>query len=434
MLRFLFTVWPLAGHLHPSLEIARALKERGYDCAFYCSEKARTLIEKEGFLLFPFKRIDELRLDRVLFSRERSMSCTRPFRLMTLVTDWLLDTVPQQTADLEDILASFEPDLIICDETMWGPTLILHEKYQLPVAVCSVFAGCMLPGPDAPVWGLGLGPPRSRSARFRNWLIERITDFISAGVRRRASGLRENYGLSPLSTSVRELVGKMPLYLVRGAPEFDYERRDLPPTVHYVGPLEWTGDRIQCIPEWLTRLSPEKPVVYVSEGTMHTRAPVLLRAAARGLANLDVQVIMTIGVNRKPEDLGLRPLAPNIRVEQWISQKKLFLLTDVAITVGGAGTVLGALSAGVPLLVVPAESDQPDNARRVAETGVGLCLPRRRCTPERLRRAVERLIREPAFRQNARQMASIFETYDGGTRASDLIEGFMVKNMGDRKR
>lgn len=226
----------------------------------------------------------------------------------------------------------------------------------------------------------------------------------------------------------------MPLYLVRGAPEFDYERRDLPPTVHYVGPLEWNGDRIQRTPEWLTRLSPEKPVVYVSEGTMHTRAPVLLRAAARGLANLDVQVIMTMGVNREPEDLGLRSLAPNIRVEQWISQKKLFPMTDVAITVGGAGTVLGALSAGVPLLVAPAESDQPDNARRVAETGVGLCLPRRRCTPERLRRAVERLIREPTFRQNARQMASIFATYDGGTRASDLIEGFMLKKRGDRKR
>jgi UDP:flavonoid glycosyltransferase YjiC (YdhE family) len=47
---------------------------------------------------------------------------------------------------------------------------------------------------------------------------------------------------------------------------------------------------------------------------------------------------------------------------------------------GGSGTVLGTLSAGVPLIVVPLFADQADNARRVEAVGAGLVapVPRRR--------------------------------------------------------
>ena len=47
---------------------------------------------------------------------------------------------------------------------------------------------------------------------------------------------------------------------------------------------------------------------------------------------------------------------------------------------GGAGTTLAALTAGVPLVLLPLSADQPINARRVAELGAGLALdggPRR---------------------------------------------------------
>ena len=39
---------------------------------------------------------------------------------------------------------------------------------------------------------------------------------------------------------------------------------------------------------------------------------------------------------------------------------------------GGSGTTLGALAAGLPLVIVPLFADQPANAKRVAEVGAGL--------------------------------------------------------------
>ena len=92
------------------------------------------------------------------------------------------------------------------------------------------------------------------------------------------------------------------------------------------------------------------------------------------------------------------------------------------VTTGGAGTVMAALAAGAPLIVVPTEWDKFENAQRVVEAGAGLRLPLRHCTPERLRAAVERVLSEPAFRQNARRLAELFGRADGPGRAAELLE------------
>ena len=67
------------------------------------------------------------------------------------------------------------------------------------------------------------------------------------------------------------------------------------------------------------------------------------------------------------------------------------------MTTGGAGTVMAALHAGVPLVVVPTEWDKPENAQRVVEAGVGVRLAPHLCTPTRLRSAVEHVLSEPDF-------------------------------------
>ena len=48
----------------------------------------------------------------------------------------------------------------------------------------------------------------------------------------------------------------------------------------------------------------------------------------------------------------------------------------------GSGTMLAALAAGVPLVLLPVAADQPENADRCVAAGVGIALPaRRRAAP-----------------------------------------------------
>lgn len=135
-----------------------------------------------------------------------------------------------------------------------------------------------------------------------------------------------------------------------------------------------------------------------------------------------MHVVMTTGTHRRPADLGLEPLAANVRVESWVPHTDLLPRTDVFVTTGGAGSVLAALRCGVPVLVVPTEWDKPESARRVVYAGAGLALSPRQCTPARVRAAVERLLTEPSFRARARELAADFARSGGAARAAELVE------------
>ena len=427
MARILIATWPFGGHTLPHVEIARTLLDRQHDVAMYNSPAVAPFLESEGIPHLPYRRLTDRRFESGLIRRQQNLSWTNPVRVLKMCATWVLDSVPQQVADLEDILADFRPDVLLCDEIMWSGTLVLSEKHNLPMAVLSTFAGCMLPGPDAPHFGLGIPPKRSLAGRLGNKLASRLADRIARPARRQASQYRVDNGLPPYLGPVRELAARAGVYMARGTPEWDYERRDLPASVRYIGPLVWSGERNALTPEWVSSLPRGKPVIYVSEGTLQSGPPEVLRAAVNGLGGLDLQVVMTTGRCGALAKLDIDPLPDNVRLESWVPEQKLFRHTDVVVSVGGAGTVLGALAAGVPLVVIPSESDQPDNARRVVECGAGIWLPHKRCSPQTLRAAVEHVLREPSFRRNAQRMQQFFAAYDSRQLAADLIEGLVQK-------
>ena len=340
--------------------------------------------------MFPYVRLDDSQFHTALVERQKKLSWFRPLRAMRMCGSWVLDSVPMQAADLEEIIEKWCPEVLVSDEFIWGCTLIMAEKHHLPLAVCSTFGGCMLPGWDAPQFGLGLGPMRGYAGRFVQKGIESATSLIARTARARANEYRREHGLTPLKGPLRANAGRAAAYLARGAPQFDYERRDLPDTVHYVGALA-----------------------------------VLLQAAVNGLGGQPVQVVMTGGNCPEARKIAAAALPPNIRFEEWIPEKHLLSHASVVVSVGGAGTILGALAAGVPILVVPQESDQPDNAGRVVRAGAGLSLPRSRCTPYNLRKAVARLLTEPAFRMNAQRIQRIFSQYPSRELAGNLIEALV---------
>jgi MGT family glycosyltransferase len=225
--------------------------------------------------------------------------------------------------------------------------------------------------------------------------------------------------------------GRMALFLVASTPELDYERTDLPPNVRYVGACVWKGGAAPPpLPEWLASLPRDRPVVHVTEGTIHTREPLLLRAAMQGLRDLPMRVVLTTGAHRRPDELDLGPPAANIRVEQFVPHHALFPVTDVVVTTGGAGTVTTALLAGVPLVVVPTGWDLPENAQRIAVSGAGLRIAAQDCTPQRLRRAVEQVLGDPRYREAARRMGAALRERGGTEQAAVLIEDF----AGTRRR
>ncbi len=431
--RFLLCCWPFPGHVNPNVAVAHALRERGHEVAVYTGEDGRATIEREGFTVFGFRDVAAawepvLELERRAAGRRGQLRAqASAFR------DWLVGTVPAQVADLEPIIEHWEPDVLVSEPAMLGPIAVLWEKTRIPVAALATFMGPLIPGPDAPIaFNLGLPPARTHVARAAKALADRAVDRMAAPLRRRLDDIRAAYGLGPLGCSVNAHTGRLPLYLIGNVRELDYGRSDLPASVHYVGPCTWQPPQDPQASSPLAGIPSERPWVHVTEGTSNAGRPFLLDAAARGLADCPLEALLTTG-HRDAAALGLAAPAPNIHVSAFLNHAELLPRCRAIVTVGGAGTVLAAARAGVPQLVVPNTWDQPDNARRLVEAGVGLTLTKRRCSPDRLRAAVEQLLGDDNLSRRAGQLGEQLRRTRGPERAAELLEGLIDPGAHSRR-
>lgn len=125
------------------------------------------------------------------------------------------------------------------------------------------------------------------------------------------------------------------------------------------------------LPDWWDGRT--SPLVYVTFGTVlgyMSHATQVYRAALEAVGGLDARVLLTVG--RTFERGALGPVPGNVHVEAWVDQALVLPHADLVVCHGGSGTVLGALGAGVPLVLVPLFADQFENGRRVAALGAGV--------------------------------------------------------------
>jgi MGT family glycosyltransferase len=406
MTRVLFACWPFEGHLFPQMSMAIALRERGAEIAFYTDASMRELIEGEGFEVHPFERVGPAW--KRVHGRDRGTGSRREgLRVLRDAREWIVGSVPHQVADLQDIIARWRPEAIGAEASMWGPLLVLAELGPVPVGLVSPLIGALVPAAG--------GPPIRR-------LVARVGSLVTARLRRRLDSIRADHGLGPMGCSVNAYLGRLPLYLVLSVPELDGERDDLPASVHYVGACQWHPPEPPGTVEWLNALPRERPWVHVTEGTSRFQDHFLLRSAARGLAGAAVEAILATGRGLDAHEAGVATRAPNVHVADWLSHGVLLPRCAAIVTTGGMGTVIAALRAGVPLVVVPTGWDKPINARRVVAAGVGVRLSPRRCTPERLRAAVGQVLADPRYGRNARRAADLLAAAPGPAGAAELIE------------
>jgi UDP:flavonoid glycosyltransferase YjiC (YdhE family) len=124
--------------------------------------------------------------------------------------------------------------------------------------------------------------------------------------------------------------------------------------------------------------------------------------AVQAVANLDVDVLITVGRSMNPDSLG--PLPPRIRVEHWVDQRTVLHNASAVLCHGGGGSVIGALAAGVPIVGVPLfAEDQHINAHRVAAVGAGLTAARQH---QAMRQALCTVLARNQYRAAAKELAS----------------------------
>lgn len=378
-----------AGHAFPMIALGRALAARGHDVTLQTWTRWQEHVEREGMRFAPAPEY------QVFPTLERPL---KPYEAVVRATR---DTLPQ--------LSAAQPEAVVADILTLAPALG-GELLGVPVAT-------LIPHVDPrsangfPPYSLGARLPRTALGRA----VWRSTDrVVRRGVelgRRELNETRQRLGLASLARVHGGISER--LALVATFPQLEYPR-PWPASTHVVGPLLWEppfGD---------VELPPgDDPLVLVAPSTVQDPSHRLLRAAVSGLAGERVRVLAT--TNRRPLE---RPLAlpDHARLVDWVSYSRTMPRCDVVVCHGGHGTVVRALASGCTVVCCPAGGDMNENAARVDWAGVGVRLPRRFATPQAVRLAVRRALRETGRRARARELAAWAAANDGATRAASLVE------------
>ena len=132
--------------------------------------------------------------------------------------------------------------------------------------------------------------------------------------------------------------------------------------------------------------------------TLGTKADpaVHLRRLLAGLSEVDAEILVTTAAV---------PAAAHVRFVGFTPLADLLAEVDAVITAGGAGTVAGTLSRGLPMVIVPMVYDQSLVADRTAATGAAIVVPPEGAETE-LGKALAAVLGDPAYRAAARAVAA----------------------------
>jgi UDP:flavonoid glycosyltransferase YjiC (YdhE family) len=352
------------GHLLPLLPLAWALGRAGNTVRIACPESFTGFAGRHGLPVSGFGEPDPDELAAVW----ATIPLDDPDEANRVVVGQVYGRLDATAAlpGLDAIVAEWRPDLVLRDTAEFGAALVA-ERHRL----CCVRVGCSLAALDV----------TSAAAAADGLAALRA----AAGLPPDPGGgalLAGNY-LTQIPQSMED-----PVYPAAGAWRF----RDVPQAP-------------QPLPDWWA--GGEDPLVYVTFGTVaasHGLFASLYAAVIDCLAGAPVRVLLTVGEAADPAALG--PLPPGVHVERFVPQQQVLAAATAMVTHGGSGSVLGALAAGLPLVVLPLFADQPYNAARVAALGAGLNIAGGPAAVGQVGPAVAAVLDDPTYRAGAQRVAA----------------------------
>lgn len=163
-------------------------------------------------------------------------------------------------------------------------------------------------------------------------------------------------------------------------------------------PVAW-GDPGAEVPEWIDHI--KGPLVFVSLGTVFWGKE-LLTKVIEALAGVDCDALVLAGVDATPEDFPIR--SDRLRIAGFVNQAEVLRRADLMIHHGGAGTMLGALSQGLPALTLAEGADRPYTADALRKRGASIALEPRSASTTDISEAVNALLNDESYRGVANEI------------------------------
>jgi UDP:flavonoid glycosyltransferase YjiC (YdhE family) len=356
-MRVLFTGAPITGHLLPLFPLARAFRRRGDTVVFLVPRSVAGLFTDEDVeTLFAGAESDDIvaETNKRTGANVAAGEGGRDAALEVFVTARLDLSLDACTAAARE----------------WGPDLVIHDPMDFVApyiaTVCAVPHVVHTFGPDV-------------SADFIRAATKRaVRDYAARGAQWQAP--RWTVDICPPDLQVddwQQPAGWTPLR----------------PEAHRAGPRALARE-----PKSLTG----DPKVLLTFGTV-SNDPAVLSPLINALTAHGVIPRVTLSTTTSADDFTVDHA--EVAFETFMPYDALLDGIDIVLGHGGAGTVLGALTAGLPLVLIPQGADQGGQAARAAAAGAAVRIPADAADPAAVARAVLDMAKDPEYRRNARKVA-----------------------------
>lgn len=349
-MRFLFTSNPLVGHWLPMLPLMRAAEAAGHEVVVAAGPDVVADIDRRGLRAWSIGP-DLATTQAGVRDRPRAANETDAART---VGDGLAMFASPAIDRARELVAR---------TASWLPDVVVQEIYEL--------AGTYVPAQLHVLHGLGAHYP----------------GFV---------GLRE-LALGYIGSTLGPPASQTP---VADTPYIDplppmLQSQDDRPFNDVIGVRPHAGEvgPDDVLPQGVGQL-PYERTVYLTLGTFFNSVDQFAMPLG-ALRDLGVNVVLTSGFGVDKAAFG--PLPPNVVVEQYLPQALLLPRCSAVLCHAGAGTVIGALANGLPLVCLPRGADQFGNADQVSRTGAGITLRPDEVSTDSIREACRRVLDDGSY-------------------------------------
>ena len=379
---FFFSL-PAHGHVNPTLPLVRELTSRGHRVLYYDVEAFREKIEAAGAHFVPIDAYMPPAPEDIDRRAGKDFAS-----LIEMAADLTLSLNERVAQDV----AKHHPACVVGDSVcIWGK--LLARRHGLPF-ICSTTTFAF----------------NDQSARLMKRQPGEVLRML-LGMPRMARKLRQLREHGHDAPDVISLIGndtKTPT-IVYTSRLFQPMSETFGDSYAFVGP---------SVMQRYPRRPHDRPLVYVSLGTVLNNAPDFYRSALQALSGMDCDAILSIGDAVDPAALG--PVPGNVRIFPRVNQLEVLAGADVFLTHCGMNSVSESLLCGVPMVLFPQHGEENAVAIRCEQLGAGLRL--KRPSASCIRSALEAVLGDDRYRRAAQTVAEDFARCGGAAEAADFVE------------
>ena len=370
-----------AGDVYPKVGLGRALRARGQRVTVITNPHFEDLIRANGLGFEPIGTKEDF------YNTTQNPDLWHPTKGFKTIAEWGL--IPF-TQPVMDHIERYLPDNpIVVSSGMAFGARIAKERFDVPLVTVHLQPSVFRSVHDMPNLG---------GVRLPDWLPHRLKrryyglldrQFIDKILAEPLNAIRAQYGLAPTRSflgdyfhSPDKVIGLFPDW-------FAPQQPDWPEQTVLTGFVEFdtdNGDRLD--PMLAQFLSSGTPPLVFTAGSANQHGEAYFQASAEAAQALGRRAIL-VTRNKSAIPAGL---PESIIHQEFVPFSLLLPHTAAIVHHGGIGTLAKAVASGIPQIIMPLSHDQPDNARRVQQLGIGDVIQPKRYNARRAATVLDKLL------------------------------------------